>query len=147
MRYCVDDLITTDEVAHALRISKQTLWRYIEKGKLPPPRKISKIKLYWTKKQLEGFISGDEEKCLNTKISFPSANILDTQEASQFLQMSTASFYRLRKKYSQDEFKGTPLEFPKHKNLGRPFYLKDDLEKWCAAVGVKNIEIVERYFS
>lgn len=54
----MDDIIFTAELLTKLEISRVTLWRAIEAGQIPPPRRIGRKK-YWDRRELaETLLSG-----------------------------------------------------------------------------------------
>jgi excisionase family DNA binding protein len=52
----------TTEVASRLKISRSTVLRYSKDGRLPPPVRLTKSCIRWSKKELDAFLEGSVNK-------------------------------------------------------------------------------------
>ena len=50
-------LLTVEEVARILCVSKRTIWRLVASGELPPPVKVGKRLRRWRLQDIEDFVS------------------------------------------------------------------------------------------
>jgi excisionase family DNA binding protein len=51
-------LITVSQLAAYLQVTRQTIWRWVKEGRLPPPQRIGARSSRWTPGQLAGVIPG-----------------------------------------------------------------------------------------
>lgn len=51
------DILTTKQLCELLGVSKTTLWRYVKKGKLPQPKKLSSHVHLWQKSEICALIA------------------------------------------------------------------------------------------
>jgi predicted DNA-binding transcriptional regulator AlpA len=53
----LDQLLTTNEVARLLRISRVTLWDWRRKGLVPPPIKLGLNRLRWRAQDVRNYLN------------------------------------------------------------------------------------------
>ena len=53
-----DDLVSLSEMAEILGVSKRTVERQIQEGKLPPTIRLPGRRRFWTRSTIEAFLRG-----------------------------------------------------------------------------------------
>ena len=53
----LDQLLTTNEVARLLRVSRVTLWEWRRKGLVPPPIKLGLNRLRWRAQDVQNYLN------------------------------------------------------------------------------------------
>lgn len=53
----LDQLLTTNEVARLLRVSRVTLWEWRRKGLVPPPIKVGLNRLRWRAQDVRNYLN------------------------------------------------------------------------------------------